>query len=276
VSFPASGGPRETLTANRTYYVRSDGSDSNDGLTNTAGGAFLTIQKALDTVANGLDLAGYAVTIQVAAGTYTGNISVPAPWVGTGNVILLGDATTPSNCLLSTSGGAIVVGTAASATAGSGAARLLLGGFKITTSGNGTAISVNESSLVSLIGAMEFGNVGTGSHLFSARGSGIYVNANYTISGNAGQHWNANTNSRIFCTSRTVTLSGSPVFSNGFARALRQGQIVCGGSTFSGSTGASSLRYALLTQSLIDTSGGGATYLPGDTAGSNDGTGVYA
>ena len=70
VSFPAAGGARELLTANRTYYVRTDGSDGNTGLANTSGGAFLTIQKAIDTAA-ALDLSVYNVTIQLADGTYT-------------------------------------------------------------------------------------------------------------------------------------------------------------------------------------------------------------
>ncbi|MCX7898545.1 MAG: hypothetical protein N2444_00380 [Methylocystis sp.] len=36
-----------------TYYVRTDGSDSNNGLANTSGGAWLTVQRAMSTVAPG-------------------------------------------------------------------------------------------------------------------------------------------------------------------------------------------------------------------------------
>lgn len=50
------------------YYVRTDGSNSNTGLANTAGGAWLTIQKAASIL-----VAGDIVT--VGNGTYTGNIN---------------------------------------------------------------------------------------------------------------------------------------------------------------------------------------------------------
>jgi DNA-binding CsgD family transcriptional regulator len=83
----ARSGGREVLTANRTYYVRTDGSNSNDGLSNTSGGAFLTIQKAIDIVA-ALDLSIYNVTIQVGSGTYTSGAAVNGAWIGAGIVAL--------------------------------------------------------------------------------------------------------------------------------------------------------------------------------------------
>jgi hypothetical protein len=68
------GGGRTTLTDARTYYVRTDGSNSNNGLVDNSGGAFLTIQKAIDEWVK-LDNAGFLTTVLVRAGTYT--ISTP-------------------------------------------------------------------------------------------------------------------------------------------------------------------------------------------------------
>lgn len=98
----AGGGGRELLSANRTYYVRTDGSDSNDGLTNTAGGAFLTLQKAYDVVIQTLDLGGFIVTIQIADGTYSGGIAFnydEGPVVN-GQLYIRGNLTTPQNVVL--------------------------------------------------------------------------------------------------------------------------------------------------------------------------------
>src|SRR5690606_6562686 len=69
------------LTADRTYYVRTDGSDANSGLANTAGGAFLTIQKAIQ-VAAGINNNGFTITIQLANGTYNSGGSIRGPWIG--------------------------------------------------------------------------------------------------------------------------------------------------------------------------------------------------
>jgi hypothetical protein len=58
--------PQQT-TADLTYYVRTDGNDSNVGTANTAAGAFKTIGKAISMIPQTIN---HNVTINVAAGTY--------------------------------------------------------------------------------------------------------------------------------------------------------------------------------------------------------------
>lgn len=96
---PSSGG-REVLTANRIYYVRTDGSDSNDGLTNTSGGAFQTAQKAIDVANGSIDNAGFDVIIIFASGTYSSSQILLKSLLSGGTLKLVGDTTTPSNCII--------------------------------------------------------------------------------------------------------------------------------------------------------------------------------
>jgi hypothetical protein len=81
-------------TADLTYYVRKDGSDSNNGLANTAGGAFLTITKAISVIPK---IVNHGVTINVADGTYNETVTHEG-FHGSGGISLIGNATTPVNC----------------------------------------------------------------------------------------------------------------------------------------------------------------------------------
>jgi len=65
-----------------TYYVRPDGNNSNDGLSDSAGGAWLTIQKAADTVAAG-------DTVLVGAGVYAERVDIDTTDGASGSKITL-------------------------------------------------------------------------------------------------------------------------------------------------------------------------------------------
>jgi hypothetical protein len=64
---------KDKTTADITYYVRTDGSDSNTGLYDTAGGAFKTIQKAINMIPK---IINNTVFVYVADGTYAEDLSV--------------------------------------------------------------------------------------------------------------------------------------------------------------------------------------------------------
>jgi hypothetical protein len=264
IAFPANGGPRETLTANRTYYVRTDGNDANDGLANSAGGAFLTLQKAVNTALNGIDLGGYDVVIQVGNGTYTAGVSVGAPWVGAGKVTLQGDTASPGNVVISTAGHCIAL---------SDHAVLHLQGFKLTSS---TANTVNlvSGAILYLDGKMEFGAASAAFHLNVSRNSLVAVNADYSITGGSAAHWQLGSGSSLICIGRTITLSGTPNFSGAFASGAALGVVSCPSCTFSGA--ATGMRYSVQLNSVIYTNGGGANFLPGSVAGTTATGGQYA
>ena len=256
----ANLGVREQLTANRTYFVRTDGSDGNNGLANSSGGAFLTIQKAIDTVA-ALDLSIYNVTIQVADGTYAGAVVVSAPWVGSGTVTLQGNISTPANALLSTGASDCIVVLSGGT--------LTVTGFKLTNSGT---FLLHASSGAIRFSQLTFGTCGS-QQVRATDGGRVTATGNYAIDGGAGNHWSAVGNGLIRVQAKTVTLTGTPAFSVAFANADLSSTVLVSGNSFSGS--ATGLRYSATNNAVISSGGAGATYLPGNAAGSTGGGGQY-
>ncbi|MGE7613537.1 hypothetical protein [Paenibacillus sp. NPDC101420] len=89
------GDPRESsiplqTTADITYYVRTDGNDSNTGLANTAAGAFKTINKAISMIPQILN---HVVTINVASGSYSESVKISGK-EGSAHVEFLGTSAT--------------------------------------------------------------------------------------------------------------------------------------------------------------------------------------
>jgi hypothetical protein len=260
-SFPG-GGVREILAANRTYYVRTDGSDTNNGLVNSAGSAFATIQKALH-VAAGLDLGICNVTIRVADGTYTGGMTIAGPWVGSGSVAVVGNTTTPANVVISSTGDCVEV---------TGGGAITVSGMRLTSSGGNSLYAVGGGSRIAVGAGVIFGSVAQ-YHMRADNGGWITARNAYTISGGGPQHMLAITGGIIEVSGITVTLTGTPAFSAQFANALSGGQISLWAVTYSGA--ATGIRYSATGNGVINTFGQLTSYLPGNAAGSTATGGQY-
>lgn len=254
----STGGGREVLTADRTYYVRTDGSDSNNGLTDTAGGAFLTIQKAIDTITT-LDGNGYNVTVSVADGTYTTPIT-SKPFVGVASFTLQGNTTTPANVVISITNSTAI-------TLNSNNIEWYIKGFKITTTTSGSCISVMTSRLK--FDSLDFGS-SVYAHLLLASFANVSINGSYSISGGtsgANRHiaMFGKCNLTTIGNGHTVTITNTPAFDY-YLLCDRNSFANYSGFTFSGS--ATGSRYSASMYSVIYTNGQATTWLPGSTAGS--------
>jgi len=254
---------REKLTANRTYYVRTDGSDSNTGLVDSAGGAFLTKQKAWDVLC-GLDQNTFTVTVQVKDGTYTGNVStVLSP---TGPVVFQGNAGTPANVVVNkTSGNDFSF-------SGPLSNVVTIKDMELRTTTSGTAINLAAPGVVRFSNIV-FGACATYHMQASAPGAKINGTAAYTINGNATVHAVAADGAQVQTESITITLTGTPAFTF-FVQCTRVADILMRALTFSGS--ATGARYSATMNGIIETGGGGASYFPGNSVGSTATGGQYA
>ncbi len=252
---------REVLTAARIYYVRTDGSDSNTGLANTSGGAFLTIQKAVDVVCFNLDCNGYLVTIQVGDGTYTAGFNM-RPVVGFTSLTVQGNSTTPANVFINITGTSPCVNNTVPGVV------LNVDGFKLASSG-GIGMIVTGGGRCSFKN-IDFGTCATAHVYVRDAGSVASAASNYTISGNTQVHLYALDQAGHNCEGRTITLSGTRDFSSCFYYVRTVAYITCNNAVYSGS--ATGPRYYVSAGGVIYTSG---QTLPGNVGGTVGPSGIY-
>lgn len=261
---------RDMLTAARTYYVRPDGSNANNGLADNAGGAFLTIQKAIDVVAS-LDLSIYQVTVIVRPGG-GGNLNggnLLKNYVGALAPIIVGDETTPVNV--------VVDGNGSSAFISDNVRPWHIRGMRIRATSAGSGFDASSGGII-YFQKIDFQTFNQGyAHMRASGAAIIAATGNYTISGDAGFHLLAVNNGYMAnYLAGTVPLTGTLNFSQGFAYANQGGVLYTSGMTFNpaGAT-VTGPRYAATSNGVIATGGGGANYFPGSIAGSVSNGGIY-
>jgi hypothetical protein len=266
---------RMKLQANLNVYVATTGSDTaNSGL--SASSPFLTLQNAWNYIIANLDLNGFVVTVNVANGTYSsGLLAIGSPVGATQNgVTFVGNSGSPSSVIISTSNRhAIKAGLNTS---------ISVGGMTVTATGTdpdgqlACGIMSQGFSNVTISAPMVFG-LCAGNHMLALNLSKIFASGvNYSVTGNAAQsHWQASLGSQINVQSCTITLTSSPLVSQGWAQATMNSNLTLTSLTFSGSANAAVVRYTVTTNSVVNTGTGSATYLPGGVAGTPATGGQY-
>ena len=271
------------FTANTSIFVATTGSNTNDGL--TASTPLLTIQAAWNLLQNNFNTAGFTSTISVANGTYTGLTNISGlisgqtfgdttrnNYTNDTSVFIIGNTTTPSNVVLTS---ASTLGTI-NVTNG---ARVGIAGFRLSNTAGGYGFYVVGGAQLSF-SLVDFGGFTSGGiHYAASQGGFIEVYAPYSISGGAGCHFIAGQGGIVQwlatgLTPKAITLTGTPAFTSGFACAQGPGYMsVDIVNTFTGA--ATGPRYSASLNSVINTAGQGATYFPGNVAGTTSTGGIY-
>lgn len=259
-------GLREHLSANRTYYVRTDGSDSNSGLVNTAGGAFLTIQKAVTVVTTTLDLRGYTVTIQLGDGTYTVSSTielVPLVGVSDNSAIIQGNTADPTAVIIKNASNDIF------SVHGSGW-KISYVTFDMESGKNAVYIDNGLGSItnINFIGY-------TGARCIYLHGSGVRydVQGSITISGDFSRFLDAANNSYCFVNA-DMTVSGPCTFSV-FIEVNNSATVIARDSSLSTSDTMTGKRYDVTTNGVLTAPSASTTFFPGDSAGTTATGGQY-
>lgn len=263
---------RIKASADFNLYISPSGSDTT-GTGLTSGSPFRTAAKAVSFANQTYDFNGYTCIINYAAGTYNGAsdctaVTQQAP--GRGYYKFLGNAGSPGTVIIAPS----VAGNVFSASTG---ANIIVQGLQMGNShGSDTLGSVPGDCLsASLGGTISATNVifsGTQRAHMEVGNAGYIAASTYTIAGGAEYHYIAGMG-EIVSSLNTVTLTGTPAFSQYFAWAEAGGFVFTPSVTYSGS--ATGARYLCTNGGIIGTGGGGTSYFPGNSAGNSTG-GYYS
>lgn len=244
--------PNNGLQDLPVIYVRADGSDGNSGLADTAAQAFLTVNHAMDFAAENFTDA----VISVGPGSFTAAYSgyrLPArisiEGAGAGTTTIAGvfaeysQQVEVSDCTLADASGWGLVATGRTAS---------IVAWDVAFGACQMGHAVADGGTVSLSDYIISGGSSSGAHIAARRfgrvicGSGVDVSANITLA------------------SGFVLCDKGPAFVE-FDGAT----ISLGGHTVTGK------RYDIRSNSVCDTGGGGASFLPGTVSGTTAGGGEY-
>lgn len=261
----AAGKPN--VTRNLDIYVNGAiGNDANDGASNTAGHAMATIQGAVNR-AFSYPPSQYTITIRVADGTYNETVSTPV-YSGP-NLVITGNAVTPSNVVVNGGTGKCFVA--------QGPNTLTVNNLKVQNSAGGA----DQYGFYATSGATLFtSNTVSGAvqgYVFCGSG-GTMVPGSHTFSGNCAGYFYAAIGGQVLLgTGATYTISTPITVSSATAQASQAGVLKAAtpAPTFTGSN-TTGPRYIAALCGIIYTQGGGAGFFPGSVAGSVNTGGQYA
>ncbi|WP_445215457.1 hypothetical protein ACKWRH_23545 [Bradyrhizobium sp. Pa8] len=253
---PGVGAMRELLTAGRTYFVASGGSDSNPGT--SAGAPFATIQKAIDVCSATLDLGGQTVAVSVGAGTFAGFVMKAMTGLASLQSFVINGqgATTIINTTIQ-SNLPLPTGT--------------LQNMQIATGVSAVGINGGMGSRFGLGVGISFGaNV---YHCALSGGCTLYVPSPLTVNASATFAFYCSTGALLMAEgSGNWSLNGTPNWGS-FIHAENGANVRINSVTFTGA--ATGGRFNATGNATIFTNGGGANYLPGNTAGVTSNGGQY-
>lgn len=260
---------RERLTASRTYYVRTDGNDSNSGLINSTAGAFLTIQKAIDAAA-ALDCSIYDVIIQLGAGTYVITSTIILKSIlGSGSVTIIGNESSPTDVVLDGQNVMDII-----LASGVPYTVYKLKGFKLFSSTSNATMGFRSSRGSNI----EYQNLYFGSGLIQQvrvdDGGSVKCTGNYTVAGGAQSHL-ALVNGSLRIQGVTITISGTPSFTTAYADIEYGSVAIVNNCTYVNKTNAAGARYLVAMNAVCFTGGQGDGYFPGNAAGAVQTGGQY-